>query len=103
MELEQTEPTGMNLMETQPAPWLTAATGGLAALWRFVIRRAGPKRAALSVRETAALGERRFVSVIQFEHLRFLIGSSPSAITLLAQLPDSSGGEPGNKSSGEKN
>ena len=46
------------------------------------------KRKTLSVRETAALGDRRFVSVIQFERQRFLIGSSPSAITLLAQLPD---------------
>ncbi len=41
-----------------------------------------------SVRETAALGNRRFVSVIQFESQRFLIGSSPTSVTLLAQLPD---------------
>jgi flagellar biogenesis protein FliO len=46
------------------------------------------KRKALSIRETASLGERRFVAVIQFERQRFLIGASPSSITLLTQLPD---------------
>jgi flagellar biogenesis protein FliO len=44
----------------------------------------------LFVRETAALGDRRFVSVIQFESRRFLIGSSAASVTLLAQLPDDS-------------
>ncbi len=75
------------------------------ALWRSLVRRswvgrswvgrswvcrAGSKRKALSVRETAALGDRRFVSVIQFERQRFLIASSPSSVTLLAQLSDES-------------
>jgi len=59
-------------------------------LWKSLLCRAGSKRKTLSVRETAALGDRRFVSVIQFEHKRFLIGSSPAAITLLSQLPDES-------------
>ena len=59
-------------------------------IWRSLVRRAGRKRKTLSIRETAALGDHRFVSVIQFEHQRFLIGSSPSSITLLSQLPDES-------------
>jgi Flagellar biosynthesis protein, FliO len=63
---------------------------GRSAIWRSLVCRAGSKRKALSIRETAALGDRRFVSVIQFEGQRFLIGSSPSSITLLAQLPDES-------------
>jgi flagellar biogenesis protein FliO len=53
------------------------------SLWR-----AGRQHKALTVRETAALGDRRFVSVIQFEQQRFLIGSSPSSVTLLSVLPD---------------
>src|SRR5271163_5088071 len=57
-------------------------------IWRTLVRRAGGKRKALAVQETAALGDRRFVCVIQFERQRFLIGSSPSSVTLLAQLPD---------------
>jgi|ERR1700722_8427397 flagellar biosynthesis protein FliO len=51
-------------------------------------RWAASKRRVLVVRESAALGDRRFVSVIQFECQRFLIGCSPSSVTLLAQLPD---------------
>jgi len=61
--------------------------------------RAGSKRKALSVRETAALGDRRFVSVIQFERQRFLIASSPSSVTLLAQLPAES---PSSEVTGER-
>jgi flagellar biogenesis protein FliO len=73
-------------------------------IWRSLVRRAGSKRKMLSVRETAAIGDRRFVSVIQFERQRFLIGSSPSSVTLLSQLPDeSSSGEVTGKGSGEKN
>ncbi len=68
--------------------FFTLAATRLKVLWRSVIRHATNKRKALSVRETAALGDRRFVSVIQFESQRFLIGSSPTSVTLLAQLPD---------------
>ena len=56
--------------------------------WRALkarIRRA-PK--LLVVAETVALGDRRIVSVVQFERERFLIGCGPSSVTLLARLPD---------------
>jgi len=43
---------------------------------------------SLLISKTASLGDRRFVAVVQFERRRFLIGSSPSSVTLLAQLPD---------------
>src|SRR6266404_112369 len=85
------------------------AAARLRVLWRSVIwtslvRRAGNKRKTLSVRETAALGDRRFVSVIQFERQRFLIGSSPSSITLLSKLPDeSASGDATERGRGEKN
>jgi hypothetical protein len=60
-------------------------------LWRSAIRSAGSRRKTLVVGETAALGDRRFVSVIQFGRQRFLIGSSPSSITLLSRLSDDGG------------
>ncbi len=60
----------------------------LKVIWRSLVRRARSKGRALSVRETAALGDRRFISVIQFESQRFLVGSSPGSVTLLAHLPD---------------
>ena len=117
MELRSMEITQAH---NQTSPWLAAAlarifthTTKLAAarfkvFSRFIvsISRAGIKRQrkALSVRETAALGERRFVSVIQFERQRFLIGSSPNSVTLLSQLPDdSAGGEPAGEKTGGKN
>ncbi len=90
------------------------AAGQLKVFWHSVAGRAGikRKRKTLSVRETAALGDRRFVSVIQFERQRFLIGSSPTSVTLLSQLPDESArgeaagevaGEQSGKQSGDKN
>jgi hypothetical protein len=60
------------------------------ATLRSLISRARGPRKALRVRESAALGDRRFISIIQFERQRFLIGSSPGSVTLLARLPDES-------------
>ena len=66
------------------------ACNRLRAGWRFLAGRVGVKRkrVTLAVRESAALGDRRFVLVIQVGRQRFLIGSSSSSVTLLAQLPD---------------
>ncbi len=73
-------------------------------VWKTWANRVRSKRKMLAVRETAALGDRRFVCVIQFERQRFLVGSSPSSVTLLAQLPDeSASGEGSEKESGERN
>ncbi len=75
-----------------PRP-LVAVSLGLATLWRALV--AGTRRAPklLVVSETAALGDRRMVSVLQFEGQRFLIGCGPSTVTLLARLPDVRAGE----------
>ena len=70
--------------------WVGRSWVGRSWVGRSWVCRAGSKRKELSVRETAALGDRRFVSVIQFERQRFLIASSPSSVTLLAQLSDES-------------
>jgi hypothetical protein len=77
------------------------AAGQFRVFWHSIAGSAGikRKRKTLSVRETAALGDRRFVSVIQFERQRFLIGSSPTSVTLLSQLPD---GSPSSEVTGEK-
>jgi hypothetical protein len=79
---------------------------GCFAVWRSLVR-ARSRRKTLSVRETTALGDRRFVSVIQFERQRFLIGSSPSSVSLLSHLPDEpssneEAGEEQNKESAER-
>lgn len=69
---------------------LAMACDRLRAGWRFLAGRVGidRKRGMLAVRETVALGDRRFVLVIQAGSQRFLVGSSPSSVTLLSQLPD---------------
>ena len=57
-------------------------------LWRALAAGARRKPKSLLIRETSALGDRRLVAVVQFERQRFLIGCSPSSVTLLARLPD---------------
>jgi len=44
-----------------------------------------PKQLRLA--ETLALGERQFVSIIEFGAERYLIGRTPSSLSVLAQLP----------------
>jgi len=56
--------------------------------WRALVLRTRRPQKSLRVAETATLGDRRFVAVVEFERQRFLIGASPSSITLLASLPD---------------
>jgi flagellar biogenesis protein FliO len=79
----------MGIVQTNPLASTALArisaqiSAGINTIWR-----SQKKRKALSVRETASLGDRRFVAVIQFERQRFLIGGSPSSVNLLAQLPD---------------
>jgi Flagellar biosynthesis protein, FliO len=56
------------------------------------IRRLGqhqPKRLRLC--ETLALGEHRFVAVVEFERIRFLIGGTQASLVLLAPLDNIDG------------
>src|SRR5271167_560900 len=93
-QMEITTPIPAGALPNSPR-FLALAVARLKVLWRSAIGHTGIRRKpkTLSVRETAALGDRRFVSVIQFERQRFLIGSSPSSVTLLAQLPAESAGD----------
>jgi len=79
MQLSSSNP----LASTPLARLVGVVSARLNTIWR-----SQKKRKTLSVCETANLGERRFVAVVQFERQRFLIGASPSSLTLLAQLPD---------------
>ena len=56
--------------------------------WLLRFGKALRPRAAkqLQLCETLALGERRFLAVVQFEHRKFLIGSAGNSISLLTQL-----------------
>ncbi|HEV2469744.1 MAG TPA: flagellar biosynthetic protein FliO [Candidatus Sulfotelmatobacter sp.] len=55
-------------------------------LWQRIFM-IGPKRTRrLRLCETLPLGDRRFVAVIEFEEMRYLIGGTSSSLSLLAQL-----------------
>jgi len=41
----------------------------------------------LRLRETLALGERRFIAVVEFERQKFLIAGTGSSVAMLAALP----------------
>jgi flagellar biogenesis protein FliO len=61
----------------------------LAALWARM-RRVGSRNAKrLRLCESLALGERRFVAVVEFENERFLLGGTASSLVLLARLAGS--------------
>ena len=42
----------------------------------------------LRLRETLALGERRFIAVVEFERQKFLIAGTGSSVAMLAALPN---------------
>lgn len=50
------------------------------------MRASAPRRLRLC--ETVALGEKRFVAVIEFEKRRFLIGGASNSVSLLTELQD---------------
>lgn len=58
------------------------------AFWQRLLRvsRRAPRRLRLC--ESLALGDRRFVAVVEFERARFLVGGTPSSLVLLSRLQD---------------
>ena len=73
----------MSPKEIRPAfaAWISFAL----QLGRGWLRRRPQRK--LHLCETLALGEKRSVAVIEFEQLRYLVGCTSGAITLLSQLP----------------
>jgi len=78
--------TGMSILRDgmrKLVRWLATKRGA----WRS----RGPRQ--LCLRETLALGERRFVAVVEFEQQRFLIGGTGSSLSMLASLASSAAPE----------
>jgi flagellar biogenesis protein FliO len=65
----------------QRDPW-----GQARVWWQRILRlsRRPPRRLRLC--ETLALGERRFLAVVEFEQARFLVGGTSASLVLLATL-----------------
>ena len=63
----------------------------LARIWRWLMARgrswgSHPSR-QLRLRETLALGERRFLAVVEFERQKFLIAGTGNSVAMLTTLP----------------
>jgi flagellar biogenesis protein FliO len=71
------------------------------ALWERILRlsRRAPRRLRLC--ESLALGDRRFVAVVEFETARFLLGGTPSSVVLLSRLSDAGALDDGKDKDGE--
>jgi len=87
-QLSQTKVRGVHRVSYFAAGFFREMRRALGLVWTTLAVRARRTPKTLVVSETAALGDRRFVAVVQFERQRFLIGSSPSTVTLLAPLSD---------------
>lgn len=67
--------------------WWLRARRWCGRAWSSRLLRLGrpiPRR--LRLQETLALGERRFVAVLEFDGARFLLGGTASSLVLLARL-----------------
>jgi flagellar biogenesis protein FliO len=75
---------------TQKAPigWFAAAMAQLFATVREASRHIRVRRAVRSLRvcESVAVGDRRFLLVVQCERRRYLLGAASNSITLLDRL-----------------
>ncbi|MGA9476105.1 MAG: flagellar biosynthetic protein FliO [Terriglobales bacterium] len=81
------KPTAESLAGSALRRSMAVVRGSVEVLWRALVVRARRRPKSLVLVESSALGDRRFISVVQFEEQRFLVGSSPSSVTLLARLP----------------
>lgn len=98
--METTSPSLTLIAPRKPARSAFSRAIAVACARFGVFRRALVARArrqkSLLIIDSSPLGDRRFVTVVQFEQQRFLIGSSPSSVTLLARLPNA-GPDAGNR------
>jgi len=69
---------------TATRSWLAILGEKLARLWSRANGRSRYRRLRLC--ESLALGEKRFVAVIEFEGQQFLIGGGTQSVSLLARL-----------------
>jgi len=86
-------------METQPRKPAMGSWLARAARWLVAPKRAWRSRPARQLRlcETLALGERRFLAVVEFERRKFLIGGTANSLALLSELSQTNGEETATK------
>jgi flagellar biogenesis protein FliO len=76
-------------VNVQASATKTALARVLTCLSRlFRVGRLASSRRQLHLCETLALGDKRFVAVIEFQEQKLLIGGTSSSLTMLARLPN---------------
>ena len=89
-----TQPENMKLRTPDSQTSLPRLLTALNQSWAWLrqqrtLQRLHPRSRRLQVHETVQLGEKRFVSILRVDGEQFLIGGSPTGISLLAALePD---------------
>lgn len=104
LTLEDGKPTPGQVQEAPPSGLRAFGSLllvlGLAGLSLWALKKYGRGRipggggGRLRVEETLALGDRRYVSILEAEGERFLIGLTPQGISLISKLDASDRGEP---------
>jgi flagellar biogenesis protein FliO len=73
----------------EPSPGNFAASRdswrSLRAWWARILRVTHHAPRQLRLAESLSMGDRRFVAVVEYEQLRFLIGGTPASLVLLAR------------------
>ncbi len=67
--------------------WPRTLASSFQKLWSFARVRVRRSPRSLRLEESLALGERRFVAIVECQDSRFLIGGAPNCVTLLTTLP----------------
>jgi flagellar biogenesis protein FliO len=79
------------IITTAPRPGSQVFLDALLRAWskarKFLASRQSAKK-HLRICETAPLGDKRFVAVVQVDHERFLVGGAANSVALLAKLAD---------------
>ncbi len=78
----------MDSMNAKTRPARMVLQRWLRTFWQRMLLVAGRRPKSLRLCESLPLGERRFVAVVEFEDLRFLLGGTSSSLVLLARLGD---------------
>ena len=105
LTLEDGKPTQAQAPEAPASGWRAFGSMvlvlGLAGASLWGLKKYGRGRlpgsggGKLRVEETLALGDRRFVSILEVEGERFLLALTPQSISLLSRLDPGDRGEPG--------
>ncbi|ABF40645.1 hypothetical protein Acid345_1643 [Candidatus Koribacter versatilis Ellin345] len=72
----------------EDAHWFTTLSRAASGVWSNLRQHIRREPRKLRLEETLALGDRRFVAIVNCENNRFLIGGGANSVALLSPLSD---------------